>query len=407
MNFITSVFLFYMFLALFMFFFFIFLYIRNRKTLFEYPKPKKLYTVSVLIPAYNEEECIAATIEQVFKSSYKGLLEVIVINDGSTDNTASIVKRLMKKYKRLKLINKKNTGKADSLNQGLKKARGELVVVVDADSFPEREAISRMVGFFNDERVAAVTASILVKNKKRFLEKLQAIQYIIIAWTRKLLDYIDAVYVTPGALSMYRKNAVLKVGGFDPNNLTEDIELTWHLINEGYKTRMCLAAKCKTIVPSRFRRFYEQRIRWNIGGIQTINKYKKAFVTRGGVASFILPFFLIGLIVGLFGFGIFIYLLFKKFILTYLKTTYIIGSNLPLVTMEDISFNITVLNFFGIVMFFLSLAFLLFGLRVMRRKERIKQNVFNMMFYMFIYAMIHPPMLVAAMWRLVRGKKRW
>ncbi len=111
---------------------------------------------------------------------------MIVINDGSRDNTLEIAKRLQKKYPKLKILNKKNSGKADSLNKGLKFAKGELVAVVDSDSFPRKDALKKMVGFFEDPKVGAATCPILARNKKRFFERLQAIEYAVIALTRKL-----------------------------------------------------------------------------------------------------------------------------------------------------------------------------------------------------------------------------
>ena len=203
MELVTIIYLVFMFVALYMFFFFIILIFKNRNKMFEYPTAKKEYRISVLIPAYNEEGTIRETIESVLNSNYyKERLEVIAINDGSKDRTAEIVKQLMKKYSNLKLLDKQNSGKADSLNQALKIAKGELIAVVDADSYPKKDSIKKLTGYFNDEKVGAVTSAVLLKNKNKFIEKLQAIEYVVMAWTRKLLDFIDAVYVTNGPLSM-------------------------------------------------------------------------------------------------------------------------------------------------------------------------------------------------------------
>ena len=198
MEFITLIYLIFMFVALYMFSFFILLTIRNRHRLYSYPIPNKDFFVSVIIPAYNEEGSIKDTVGHVMGLNYpKDKIEVIVLNDGSKDKTAEIVKGLLEKYENLKLINKKNSGKADSLNLGVREAKGELIAVVDSDSFPSPDSLKKLTGFFNDENMGAVTSFVSVRNKNdNFFAKIQSLEYLILGWSRKLLDFIDSVYVT-------------------------------------------------------------------------------------------------------------------------------------------------------------------------------------------------------------------
>jgi len=403
---LTILYLIYMFIAIYMMSLFIIIYIKNRKTLFSYPKPDKKYTLSVLIPAYNEEATIENTVKSIFQSTYP-IKEVIVINDGSKDNTKKIMKKLMKKYPRLKLIDKPNSGKANSLNLALNQTSSELVAIIDADSYPDKNAISKMVGFFNDSKVAAVTNSILVKNQNKFLEKLQAFEYAVIAWTRKLLDYIDSVYVTNGPLSIYRLSALKKIKGFDPHNLTEDIEVTWHLLSKGYKSKMCLAARTYTVVPSTFNKWKQQRIRWNIGGMQTINKYKSLFFRKNMLGYFIIPFFVFSLILGLFGLAIFIYLFIKRIIISYLSTSYSIYAQTAILSLQEINLTPSTLVYFGITLFFLGLFFTIFALRIMKTKILKKGNIFNLMFYTLVYLTSFPIILIMSIYRLITGKLIW
>ncbi|MBP7708472.1 glycosyltransferase family 2 protein, partial [Candidatus Pacearchaeota archaeon] len=242
MQVITGIYFFYMFVSIYFLILVVTLYLQNRKDIFFSPQITRNYTLSVVIPAWNEEKTIASTIEHIFASDYKGLLEVLVVDDGSTDNTFKIAKSLTKRYKNLIVFTKSNSGKANSVNYALKHAKGELVSVIDADSFPEKSAFSKMIGYFDDLQVGAVTATCTPKNRNTLLEKLQTIEYKIIAFSRKLLEYIESIYVAPGSLSIYRKKALLAIGGFDPKNITEDIESTWHILSEGWKVRMCLSA---------------------------------------------------------------------------------------------------------------------------------------------------------------------
>ena len=190
MEILPYVFLFYMFISLYMLSFFLIIYFRNKSRFFEYPIPQKNYAVSFIVPAYNEEKTIKETIEHIFAIDYNNIVEVIVINDCSRDNTRIIVERLMDIFPRLTLINnEKNLGKAGSLNRAWKLAEGELVTIVDADSFPKEDSLKKMVGYFDNAKVGAVTCPVLARNKEKFWEKLQAIEYIAISFGRKLLEF--------------------------------------------------------------------------------------------------------------------------------------------------------------------------------------------------------------------------
>ena len=125
------------------------------------------------------------------------------------------------------------------------------------------------------KKIQSLIWLVLVSNRKNFLEKVQIIEYKMIAFMRRLLSFVEGVYVTPGPLAMYRKNAFDRVGGFDQKNLTEDIEITWHLVKDGYLIRMSSNARVFTITPNKWKVWFRQRIRWNMGGIQTILKYKQ------------------------------------------------------------------------------------------------------------------------------------
>src|SRR3989344_6603579 len=159
-----------------------------------------------------------------------------------------------------------------------------------------------MVGHFEDKNVTAVTSRVLVKNKDNLLCRFQVMDYSIIAWTRKLLDFVDSVYVTNGPLSVYRKETARKIGGFDPNNLTEDIEITWHMLSEGYNTRMSYNAIVYTTVPEDLNTWIKQRVRWNLGGLQTVQKYWRSMFKRGAFGYFVVPYVAASFFLAILGF---------------------------------------------------------------------------------------------------------
>lgn len=410
MNFVDIVFFIYMFIGLYMLSLFILIYLPNRNKLFLYPKTK-LEPVSIIMPCYNEAENIGEAIESLMNLNYpKNMLEIIIVDDKSTDNSVEVIKKYSEKYENVKLIvNKKNSGgAAEPTNIGIKAAKYNYIAIADSDSAPESDSLKKMIGFLQKEKeVAAVTCSIVSKKPETFIQKLQAIEYVVIGFGRKLLDLVDAVYVTPGPFSLYKKEVLIKVGLFDTKNLTQDIEIVWRLLSHGYKARMCLAAKVYTTTPEKFKAWWKQRVRWNIGGTQTLIKYKKLLFKKGMLGAFIIPFFSFSLFLGVFGLGLFVYLWTRRLLISYISTKYSLYASSTILRLDDLTFSPSILNFFGAALFFLGLAFTYFGLSIMKEKELENNNIFNILFYIIIYLTIYPFIMITSVYKLSRGKYSW
>ena len=299
----TVAYLIFSFISIYFVILYLWVYFKNRKDINEIPKPKKDYTVSIVMPCYNESATIKLAVENMLRSDYKGLEKIYVVDDCSTDNSYEIIKALAKKYdKVIALQTPKNSGNAaGSKNYGAQYVTSDLIGFSDADSFPKRNSISRMVGFFNDETVGGVTSKVLVKNRNNILTKIQTVEYKLVGFTRKLLGYLEAIYVTNGPLGIFRMEAFKDVNGFDEKNMTEDIEIAWHLAHNGWKIRMGFNTEVYTVVPENVKDWFKQRIRWSVGGIQTFVKYKKETLKKGVLGKFIIPFFVMGWILGLIG----------------------------------------------------------------------------------------------------------
>ena len=170
MEFLTIIYLLFCVIALYFSFLLLLLSFKNEPYLMESGKlTRDVPSLTVLVPAYNEEGTIADTIKSLLNSDYpKDKLEILIINDGSTDNTAKIVRE----FKGVKLFDKENTGKANSINQAIKMAKGDLIAIVDADSFPEEQTLLKLANLLIDKKVGGVTSCILARNRKTFLEKL-------------------------------------------------------------------------------------------------------------------------------------------------------------------------------------------------------------------------------------------
>jgi len=251
--------------------------------------------VSVIIPAYNEEQYLAKTIKSMLNLDYpRRLLDIVVVNDCSKDGTRKIAESFRSAGVRI-FNNKINMGKAASLNRVLPLCRGELVACIDADSTAEPAILKKMTGYFRNPKIAAVTPALKVENAKNTLEKAQYAEYMLNILLRKMLALIDSVHVTPGVFSVYRKKVLLELGGFDKDNLTEDMEIALRIHGAGYSIENNMNAVSYTACPEKMGELYKQRVRWYRGGLQNAVKYKHMLFNRkyGNLGVFFLPFNLI------------------------------------------------------------------------------------------------------------------
>ncbi len=241
--------------------------------------------VSVLIPAWNEEVGILKTIHSVLNTHYENL-EVIVINDGSTDCTDALVSEFLTRYKNQKTEQNKadfqylclsNGGKAKAMNAGLKQATGEFIVTVDADSVMDSSAINAIIGRFDDPKVGAVAGNVIVGNRKQPLALLQQLEYLYGFFFKRADSVFNSVYIIGGAAAAYRRTAIDRVGGFDESIITEDIEMSTRMLANRYKTRYAADAVVFTEGPSDWKSLSQQRLRWKYGRLLTFIKHRKLF----------------------------------------------------------------------------------------------------------------------------------
>jgi poly-beta-1,6-N-acetyl-D-glucosamine synthase len=409
-SFIDGIFFFYMFVGMYMICLFIFIFLQNTGKMFHYPNSKP-EPVSVIVPCFNASKTIGNTIESIKKLDYpKELIEIIVVDDKSSDNSVEVIKRFVKKYDNVSLIvNKRNSGgAAEPTNLGIKSAKYEYVAITDDDSEPRPDALRKMLGFLQeDEKNAAVTCAVLVRKQEKFIQRLQAIEYLVIAFGRKILDLVDSVYVTPGPFALYKKKKLFEVGLFDPKNLTQDIEIVWRLIAHGYKAKMSLSAKVYSDAPKKFKVWFRQRIRWNIGGTQSLIKHRKYLFKKGMLGAFIIPYFSFSLFLGIFGLAIFTYLLIKRAFFYFLSTSQSIYAQSTILSLQDLTFAPSILNFLGAALFLLGGAFTIAVISIMNEPEVKNRNLFSILFYLIIYLSIYPFIMITALYKLARGKYSW
>jgi cellulose synthase/poly-beta-1,6-N-acetylglucosamine synthase-like glycosyltransferase/peptidoglycan/xylan/chitin deacetylase (PgdA/CDA1 family) len=244
------------------------------------PEPEPLQ--SVLIPAFNEAKVIVQSIRRILASDYPNL-EVIVIDDGSTDGTSECVRQHFVDDLRVILLTVPNGGKAKALNRGLQRARGSVVVTLDADTHFQSDSISKLVRWFADPDVGAVAGNAKVGNRVNVITSWQALEYITSQnLERRELAALGCITIVPGAIGAWKREALERLGGFPLDTLAEDQDLTIALLRADYKVLYDSTAIGWTEAPSTVRDLLKQRFRWAFGTLQCLWKHRSVTLNPHG-----------------------------------------------------------------------------------------------------------------------------
>jgi cellulose synthase/poly-beta-1,6-N-acetylglucosamine synthase-like glycosyltransferase/peptidoglycan/xylan/chitin deacetylase (PgdA/CDA1 family) len=232
--------------------------------------------VSVLIPCFNEEKVIVASVARVLHSNWPRL-EVLVLDDGSADATAAKVREAFADEPRVTLLSFENGGKARALNRGLALAKGEIVVALDADTLFPPDTIPRLVRWFADPRVGAVAGNAVVGNRLNLVTRWQALEYVTAQnLERRALAALGAVTVVPGAVGAWRTSALAALGGYPHDTLAEDQDLTIACQRAGWRVEFDPEARAYTEAPDSVAGLVKQRFRWSFGTLQCLWKHRAA-----------------------------------------------------------------------------------------------------------------------------------
>ncbi|MDB5224275.1 MAG: glycosyltransferase [Chitinophagaceae bacterium] len=236
--------------------------------------PNHARLVSIIIPAYNEKVNAVRTVNSLIAQDYPNL-EIIFIDDGSKDETYQIVKDAFNNAPNVHVFTKQNGGKATALNFGIEKSKADYVVCIDADTQLKSDAVSLLMKYFDNEKVAAVAGNVKVGNEINMITKWQSIEYITSQnFDRRAFDLLNCITVVPGAIGAFNKEAIKIAGGFTTDTLAEDCDLTMRLHRKGYIIRNCTKAISYTEAPETFRQFMRQRFRWSFGVMQCFWKHR-------------------------------------------------------------------------------------------------------------------------------------
>lgn len=243
--------------------------------------------VSIIVPAYNEEVGIAAAVRSLAGNDYP-TLEVIVVDDGSTDGTADVVAKIADP--RVRLIRQANAGKPAALNTGIAAASHDVLVMVDGDTVFEPDTIRNLVAAMADPTVGAVAGNTKVGNRGGLLGRWQHIEYVIgCNLDRRMYEALECMPVVPGAIGAFRREALTRVGGVSSDTLAEDTDLTMAIHRAGWRVVYEPRARAWTEVPATLRQLWRQRYRWAYGTMQAIWKHRGALRERSPLGLIALP----------------------------------------------------------------------------------------------------------------------
>ncbi|MCP5036799.1 MAG: glycosyltransferase [Rhodobacteraceae bacterium] len=249
--------------------------------------------VTVVIPAYNEEEAIISNIKSVLALNYPDL-RIVVVDDGSSDETFPKMLGQFSRNPRVKIVAQLNRGKWSALNTALRAVDTEIVICIDADTRIDENAVTRLVAHFQDPFVGAVAGKVVVSNRTNLITRLQALEYITAQnIDRRAAEYLNAMLVVPGAIGAWRVGAINAAGGYSGDTLTEDADLTISVLRKGFRIAYEENAIAHTLAPPRIRQLLAQRLRWSLGMMQAGWKHRGVILEGRALGLIAIPDLLI------------------------------------------------------------------------------------------------------------------
>lgn len=375
----------------------------------ERPLSTRTPTVAMIVPCWNEEATIKGNVESLLTLDYpEDKLEIIVVNDGSTDRSGEILDEAFANHPRVKVFHQPNGGKHAALNTGIKFAENaELVGCLDADSFVEKNALREIISCFDDPRVAAATVAMSVHNPTKPLELMQHVEYILGIALRHVMSAVNGIYVTPGPFSLYRRDIVLSVGGFRYGHQTEDMEMALRLQREGYWIENAPRARVYTKVPATVKGLVKQRTRWTSGFLRNVAFDYRDLVGNprfGVLGLLVLPLGFLAILGGIVLFGMLIFTTAND-----LVNSYIVHNGIPIsYTLSQISIEwfylpLSVLSLLAIVSSAGIVLFIVIGKKVSNTPAKLFSGIVA---YALIFRLIAPFWLLRSIKDVAFGTKR-
>ncbi|MFH0862991.1 MAG: glycosyltransferase [Candidatus Altiarchaeota archaeon] len=368
--------------------------------------------VAIVMPAYNEESSVLPALESLCSIDYpKDRYEVVVVNDGSTDNTTRYIQEFLASHNSTKfrfIDRRQNKGKAHSLNEGIKASGGEFVACMDSDSVVKPDILRKTVGFFEDPQTGAVTVRVHVQEPKNLLERIVDIEYVVgLSLSMKILSYLDCMHVTPGPFSIYRRTMMEEIGGFNVDNITEDMEIAFRIHKSDYRIACTLQTGVFTKIPSTLKGLYNQRKRWYSGSLITLMQHRDVMFNRnlGAFGMFFLPVnyatITLGLILAVYSLALFVSAVVKQI-------NYLIITNFEILpfTMPDIDIlKLSIFHFLMVTAILSVLSLTKASMSVLKR--RMRENVQGLIGFMLFF-LFYQVFWFSSFYSVILGKRvKW
>lgn len=379
-------------------------YFHNRDRVQVDPEPTRFPEVTFLVPAYNEAEYVAECIQSLLDLDYPDeKVNIIAINDGSEDGTLEEMKKFSD---RIDIIDKENSGKANSINQALERVETELVACMDADSFAEPQMLKAMVGYFEGEDVKGVTPAMKVRNPTTAAQKVMWAEYIYNVFLRKLFSIFDSQWVMPGPGSVYDTEYLKELGGWDEETLTEDMEIAFRMFKKGAKIKNSTNAYVDTESPPTFRGLLTQRTRWYRGYLTNMLRYDEFWFNPryGNLGVIILPFNIVWTSVVVFMLGHMFFRIGEAAL--QLLNTYLLTGSLPSGFYLSVQ-SLSLFHVFYLIMGISGIVILLLSLRTAEEDLSLWERKIHYLLFLTIYGLLYAVFWIAAVIAEIRGERKW
>lgn len=365
-------------------------------------------SVAVIVPCWNEATTITATRDSLLALDYpKEKLEIILVNDGSTDATPSVMENFPV-HPQVRIIHKENGGKHTALNVGIAATDAEVIGCLDADSFVASDALREIIPCFTDIHIAAVTAAMSVHQPKTIIQHMQNAEYTFGITLRHVFASINGLYVTPGPFSFYRHSVIKELGGFRLGHHTEDMEMALRIQRAGYSIENAPRAHVYTKAPSTIANLLKQRVRWTTGFLRNVLGEYRSLIgspAQGALGMLVLPSALIAIVSGILVFGLMIFELMRHLI-TFLEVRAGIPLSyalLPHGSLNWFYFPTSVYVLLGAVTLITALSLIAIGKSISKTPGNLALGFVS---YTLLYGFIAPVWLVRATADFTFGKRR-
>ena len=360
-----------------------------------------LFSVCIIVPVWNEERTLRGTIESLLALNYpKDKLEILVVDDGSTDNTLSIAQEF-EHEPQIKIFSKENGGKHTAVNFGINQTTAELVGCLDADSFVDKNALQEIIQVFQNPDMMAVTPCMIVKSPKTFIQRAQKIEYTVGALLKRIFGDLSAIQVTPGPFSIFRRKVFEDLGLYKKAYNTEDFEIALRMHKHGYKIGNAPRAFVYTTTPATPYKLFRQRLRWVQGNLLNLIDYRELFfrVQYGHLGMLILPMAVVYYFIALF-ISMYSVIHFSQWVGEKIGKVSAAGITPPNFNFDWFYIDTSTLSLLAVLLFIITLTLISFGIRMTRERG----SLLELVSFFVVYPILAPFWLWRAGIDLLRGK---